>query len=146
MSDTPFELLQLPPEATEEEIVRQGARLCQTATDDSRDAIREAVRLLTATEEQRRLHALLTPPAPATPSRELERFVAAHRRAPASEQVLVPELDRAEAAEIVRGLLLARVDTSPPALEPVPDTESEEEIARQASEATWHSLLYDMRG
>ncbi len=147
MTENPFEALRLPPEASEEEVVRQGARLCQTAADDdARNAAREAVRMLTAGADERRLHALLTPPGFATPGRELDRFAAAHRRAPAGEAASVPPLDRAEARAILRQLLLAGLDQTPPKLERIPDEEPAEEIARQAGEAAWLSLLHDMRG
>jgi hypothetical protein len=147
MSENPFELLRLPPDASEEEIVRQGARLCQTAgDDDARNAFREAVRMLTDNAEERRLHALLTPPSPATASKELDRFVAAYRRAPASEAAEVPELGKDEVLALLRERLAASVLRGPAALEAVPDQEPAEEIARQTSEALWHSLLHDMRG
>jgi len=147
MTDNPFELLRMPPEATEEEIVRQGARLCQTAADDdARNAIREAVRSLTATADERRLHALLTPPGFTPAGKELDRFAAARRRAPAGAAVVVPPLDHEEARAILRELLLAGLDQTPARLEPIPDAESPEEIARQASEAAWLSLLHDTRG
>src|SRR5262245_56011617 len=106
MAENPFELLRLPPEASEDEIVRPGARLCQTAADtESRDGYREAVRLLTASPSESRLHALLTPPAPAPASSELARFQSAFRRPPAGEAAAVPPLDQAEAVAILRGLL-----------------------------------------
>lgn len=147
MTENPFELLRLPPGASEEEIVRQGARLCQTAADDdTRDAYREAVRALTDSAEGRQLHALLTPPAPATASKDLDRFVVAYRRAPAAEAATVPELGRDELLALLRERLAGALRAGPAPLEPIPDQEPAEEIARQTGEAVWHSLLHDMRG
>src|SRR4051794_15024814 len=86
MSDNPFEVLKLPPTASAEEIVRQGARLCQRTSDEAvRNAVRQAVRELTESDDARSLQALLTHPSPAYGSEELERFASSFRRAPQAQ-------------------------------------------------------------
>ncbi len=51
MTENPYEVLRLPPTASPEEVVRQGARLAQRAADEpARNAIRQAVRQLTGTQ------------------------------------------------------------------------------------------------
>jgi hypothetical protein len=147
MRDDPFEVLGLPADATEEDAVRQGARICQTAGDEeTRNAAREAVRQLTASAEERQLHALLTPPGFRQLDEGLKRWAAAHRRPPAIEARPVPPLDQAEAREVLRQLLLAEPAPPPAPLELVPDELAPEESRLLESEAAWRSLLHDPRG
>lgn len=148
MRDNPFEVLGLPPTATAEEAVRQGARLCQrTADGPARDAIREAVRELTATDEARELLALLTHPSPGYGGPEMERLAASFRRPPAAREAreALPF-----AAEEYRELLLATAGGEVPAvttaLERVEAGEPAEEVARQTAEALWQSLPGQPRG
>lgn len=147
MTTNPFEVLRLPADATEEEIVRQGSRLAQLAADEpARNAIREAVRALTDDPATRRVFALLTPPGPAA-GNELDRFIAAHRRPPAPEGPLrVPPLDEQELRELLRQALAAELNVAPPPYQPVPAGEAADEIDRQTGEAVWQSLLIDPRG
>jgi len=148
MSDNPFEVLKLPPTASAEEIVRQGARLCQrTADEDVRNAVRQAVRELTESDESRELLALLTPPSPGYGGAELERLAASFRKAPQAQAA--PEPTPVDVEEF-RELLLAAVAGESPAvtlpLEPVEAGEQADEIERQTSEALWHSLVAQPRG
>jgi len=142
MNDNPFEVLKLSPAATPEEIVRQGGRLCQRTTDETiRNAVRQAVRELTESDEARTLHALLTHPNPAHTTTELDRFTSAFRRPPRPTSVTAcPPLD----IEEFRDLLLASIAAEPAIpslpLERVEEGESAEEIERQTAEALWQSL------
>ena len=123
----PFEVLRLDPTASEEDVVRQAERLRQRTTDEAaRGVIRQAAKALTGNAEERQLQALLTHPRPAGESKELDRFVAAFRRAPAETALDEPcpaieELDPAAAAATAA------------------------EAERQRAEALWQSLLFDPR-
>jgi hypothetical protein len=147
MTTNPFEVLRLSADATEEEIVRQGARLAQQAADEpTRNAIREAVRALTDDPAARRVFALLTPPGPPG-GNELDRFIAAHRRPPTPDGPLqVPPLDEQELRELLRQAMAAELNVAPPPYQSVPAGESTDEIDRQTGEAMWQSLLIDPRG
>jgi hypothetical protein len=148
MPENPFDVLRLPPTASPEEVVRQGARLAQRAADETgRNRIRQAVRQLTGPDEERALHALLTHPTPEYDDPVLAQFQAAFRRPPeVAGGSTCPALDLEE----VRGLLLAAVAAQlpPPVLplEPIKLTESADEIARQTAEALWQSLIGQPRG
>ena len=66
----PFEALRLDPSSSEEEVVKQAARLRQRAADEAELAeVRQAVQALTGRPEDRLLHALLTHPRLATSPR-----------------------------------------------------------------------------
>lgn len=148
MSENPFEVLKLAPTATPEEIVRQGARLCQRTGDEgARNAVRQAVRELTESDESRALWALLTHPSPTYGGAELERLAGSFRRPPQAQAAFEPTpLDLEE----FRGLLLAAVAGEAPAvtlpLERVEAGEQADEIERQTSEALWQSLPAQPRG
>jgi hypothetical protein len=148
MTETPFETLKLPPTATPEEIVRRGALLCRRLSDEgARDAVRQAVRELTESDESRALQALLTHPDPAHDSPELERFQSAHRRPPrAREQAASPPLDIEEFRGLLLGFIAAETPARPLSLERVEAAESPEEIERQSAEALWQSLVAQPRG
>lgn len=146
MPESPFVVLKLPPTASPEEIVRQGARLCrQLADEPARDAVRQAVRVLTD-GDARTLHALLTHPDPGHDDEALRRFVAANARPPRPNgAVECPSLD----VEEFRDLLLANLGeetAAPLPLERVSGDESAEEIERQTAEALWQSLVGQPRG
>jgi hypothetical protein len=144
----PFEVLRLDPSASEEEIVRQAGRLRQRAADEAeRNAIRQAVQALTASPEARQLYALLTHPRPAWGDAALDRFAAAHRRAPASEvaPALCPPLDLEEFTALLCELTAEELRLQPLELEGIPAAEEPEEIRRQTAEALWQSLLFDPR-
>jgi hypothetical protein len=149
MTDNPFELLRLPPTASDEEAVLQGERLCQQAPDEAtRDAIRQAVRQLTGSAEERTLHALLTHPRPDHGNVELERFQDAFREPPKTETIAgaLPALDVDEVRELLRHALAEELEPIPTPWEPVAADDTPEEIARQTAEALWQSLVSDMRG
>src|SRR5262245_6636775 len=148
MSDNPFEVLKLPPTATPEEIVRQGARLCQRSGDEGvRNAVRQAVRELTESDESRQLLALLTHPSPGYGGAELERLASSFRRPPQAQAA--PQPTPVDVEEF-RGLLLAAVAGEPPPvslpLERVEAGEQADEIERQTGEALWQSLPAQPRG
>jgi hypothetical protein len=148
MSDNPFEVLRLDPSADEQAAVRQAARLCQRATDETaRNAVRQAVRQLTASAEERQLYALLTHPRPGHATSELDRFVAAFRRPPATspDAAPCPGLDTKELAELLLVALAAELELTPLPLEAVDEPEPPAEIARQTGEALWRGLISDMR-
>ncbi len=148
MPTNPFEALQLPPEATEQEAVQQAARLCQLAADEpSRNAARQAIQRLTSSREEWALQALLTHPSPEHHDAELERFISAHRRPPATSASAppVPGVDLDELRGLLLDALAEEQAVAPLPLERLPLTESPEEIARQTSEALWQSLLTDAR-
>jgi len=148
MTDNPFEVLRLAPTAGPEEAVRQAARLAQRATDEAdRNGIRQAVRALTGSDEERALHALLTHPGPRYGSVALEQFQAAFRRPP--QPAAAPSVPPLDLEEFRAPLLAALAAQLPPAvlpLEPIELTESAEEVARQSAEALWQSLIGQPRG
>jgi hypothetical protein len=144
----PFEALRLGPSASEEEIVRQAARLRQRAADEAElTTIRQAVQALTGKAEDRLLHALLTHPRPAHAAAALDRFARAFRRAPAAEgePAAAPMLDIKDFADLLQAILVEEFDLTPPPFETVAVGEDPEEIHRQAGEALWQSLVFDTR-
>jgi hypothetical protein len=144
----PFEVLHLDPSAEEEEIVCQAGRLRQRAADEAeRNAIRQAVQALTASPEARQLYAVLTHPRPEWSNATLDRFTAAHRRAPASEVVPAPcpPLDLEEFTALLCELAAEELRFQPLELQGVPAPEEPQEIRRQTAEALWQSLLFDPR-
>lgn len=146
MSVNPFEVLRLDPSATEEEVVRRGGQLRQRAGEDELPALRQAVQALTGRPEERRLHALLSPPCPCYSWPALERLAAAGRRPPpgaASEPGAVPELDLVEFAALLRPLLVAEMAPAPLQFLPPPLEETSDEIARQTAEALWQLLPFE---
>jgi hypothetical protein len=148
MSDNPFEVLKLPPTASPEEIVRQGARLMQRTTDEpARNAIRQAVRALTESDEARGLQALLTHPNPGQGSGELERFTTAFRRPPrASGEAACPPVDVEEFRVLMLDAIAGESPPPPLTLERIESNEPAEEIERQTAEALWQSLVAQPRG
>jgi hypothetical protein len=143
----PYEVLRLDPSATEEEIVRQAGRLRQRSTPEELAAIRQATQALTGRAEERLLHVLLTHPKPCYAQPALDRFAAAFRRAPQTpvNTSPCPPLDLQEFAQLLEGLLADELEFTPPPFDPLSATDDAEEIDRQAVEAMWQSLLYDMR-
>ena len=144
----PFEVLRLDPSSSEEEIVKQAARLRQRAADEAElTAVRQAVQALTGRPEDRLLHALLTHPRPGHAAPALERFAAACRRAPAAtgEAPPVPAVDLREFAELLQVLLVEEMDFTPPPFEAPAAAEDPEEIRRRTAEALWQGLVYDPR-
>ena len=144
----PFEVLRLDPSSSEEEVVKQAARLRQRAADEAElNAIRQAVQALTGRPEDRLLHALWTHPRPGYAAPALERFAAAHRRAPAptGEPPPAPAPDLREFADLLQTLLAEELDLTPPSFEAPAATEDPDEIRRRTSEALWQGLVFDMR-
>jgi hypothetical protein len=144
----PFEVLELDPTATEEEIVRQAARLKQRATTDAElAAIHQAVQALTSNAAERQLHALMAFPRPGYSTPALDRLVAAHRRAPVSTAPPepCPPLDLAEFDRLLRTAAAEELDLKPEPFEPI-DPVDPDDVRRQAAEAVWQSLVYDPRG
>jgi hypothetical protein len=145
MSDNPFEILRLPPSASEEEIVRQAGRLRQRATDEAtHSAIRQAVQALTARGADRLLHALLTHPSPGYYAPALDRFVAAFRRPPVAG--VVPPcstLDIKEFEDLVKEKCAEELELTPLRFEVITGGENPDEVRRQTAEALWQSLLFD---
>jgi hypothetical protein len=149
MPDNPFEVLQLSPEASEQDAVRQAARQCQRASDEpARNAARQAIQRLTASREEWTLCAMLTHPRPEHQDAEIERFVAAHRRPPATAGAApgVPGVDLEELRGLLLDALAEEQAVGPLALERLPLVESAEEIGRQTSEALWQGLIAELRG
>jgi hypothetical protein len=142
----PFEVLRLDPSASEEEVVRRAGQLRQRAGEEELLALRQAVQALTGRPEERRLHAVLSPPRPCYSWPALERLAAAGRRPPpvaATEATAVPELDLDEFAALLRPLLLAELTPTPlPFIHP-PLDETAEEITRQTTEALWQLLPFE---
>jgi hypothetical protein len=147
MPENPFEVLRLDPAASEEEVVRQAGRLRQRATDEAAlNAIRQAVQALTGRPEDRRLHALLTHPAPAYHSAALDRFAAAFRRPPqAAAPGPCPPLDFQEFQALFYAQVCADLEMTPSPFEPVSGEEEPDEVRRQTAEVLWQSLLFDPR-
>lgn len=144
----PFEVLRLDPSATEEEIVKQAARMRRRAADESeQNAIRQAAQALTGRAEDRLLFALRTHPRPGHAAPALDRFAAAFRRAPAAAGPAPepPALDPKEFAELLRAVLADELEFRPPPFEPAGAGDDPDEIRRQTSEALWQSLVYDPR-
>jgi hypothetical protein len=144
----PFEVLRLDPSATEEEVVRQAARLRQRATDEaSLNAVRRAVQTLTGSAEARTLHALLTHPRPSYASPALDRLAAAFRRPPAATAPpSCPPFDQAEFSALVCAASAGELELPPLEFAGVPAGEGAEEIRRQTAEVLAQSLLFDPRG
>jgi hypothetical protein len=144
----PYEVLRLDPSATVEEIVRQAGRLRQRSTDEATlAAIRQATQALTGRAEDRLLYALLTHSKPCYMQPALDRFAAAFRRPPQTpiNTTPCPLLDVKEVAQLLEALLVEELELSPLPFDALPVTDDAEEIDRQAAEALWQSLLYDMR-
>lgn len=149
MTDSPFDILGLPPTAGEDEVVRQAARLCGRTSDEAaRGRYREAARLLTGDAARRELFALLTHPGSHPESPELTRFVNAHRRPPASPAAPAarPPLDAAEVRAMLREARLAELAPAPRPLALVEAGEPADEVARQTAEALWQGLVAETRG
>jgi hypothetical protein len=149
MSENPFEVLRLSPDATPEAAVRQAARLAQVATDEaSRNQIRQAIQELTASPEAWTLAALLTHPRPEHANAELERFIAAHRRPPASTaaEIPIPGVDWQEVRTLLIAVLADEQRVPPLPLERIEVSESAAEIERQTAEAVWQGLVAQMGG
>jgi hypothetical protein len=147
-SESPFEVLRLPPTATEEEVVRQAGRLRQRATGEAAlNAIRQAVQALTGRAEDRALLALLTHPRPCYQWPALEKFAATFRRAPAIEPgtAACPPFDAEELTSLLLAALAEELEPSPAAFEVPAIAEDGAEIERQTAEALWQYLLCDMR-
>jgi hypothetical protein len=147
-SENPFEVLRLPPTATEEEVVRQAGRLRQRAAGEAAlNAIRQAVQALTGRAEDRALLALLTHPRPCYQWPALEKFAAAFRRAPAVEAgaAACPPFDAEEFTSLLLAAAAEDLDLSPPPFEVPAAAEDAAEIQRQTAEAVWQSLLCDLR-
>src|SRR5260370_38957376 len=112
----PFEALRLDPSASEEDVVKQAARLRQRAADEAElTAVRQAVQALTGRPEDRLLHALLTHPRPGHAAPALERFAAAYRRAPApsGEPPAAPGLGLKEFADLLQAIVAEEMDLTP---------------------------------
>lgn len=147
MTDNPYEVLQLSPEAGEAEIVARAALLCQRTPDEAaRGRYRQAAVRLTASLEQRRLFALLTHPHPDPAGAERQRFIAAFRRPPAGITAALPGVDVTEFDALLRDLLARDLDTPAGPFEAVAAGVSAEEIARQTAEALWQRLLAEPGG
>ena len=147
--NNPFEVLLLPPEASEQEAVDQAARLCQRAADEpARTAARQAIQRLTSSRDEWTRCALLTHPRPVHHHAELERFVNTHRRPPATtaEAPAVPGVDQEELRGLLMDALAEELTFAPLDLERMPIDESTEEIHKQTSEALWQTLIGEMRG
>ena len=145
----PYEVLQLDPATSEEEIVRQAGRLRQrTADEDALAALRRAVQALTGLPEERALHALLTHPRPCYRWPAVERFAAAFRRPPTASSPVppCPELDLAEFAALLKSAVAEELSLSPAPFEPVGASEGADEIQRQTAEALWQALLFRAKG
>lgn len=144
----PFEVLRLDPVASEEEVVKQAARLRQRAADEAElTAVRQAVQALTGRAEDRLLHALRTHPRPGHACPALDRFAAAYRRAPAAsgEPPVAPPLDLKEFAGLLQALLAEELELTPPPFEAPAAAPDPDEVRRQTGEALWQSLVFDMR-
>jgi len=141
----PFEVLQLDPSASEEEIVRQAGRLRQRTADEAGvSAIRQAVQALTSSADQRTLHATLTFPGVQHEWPALERLKQTFRRPlaiPEEAPPPCPPLDRAAVAEFLWPLLVKELDMPPQPLPLPPLTDTPEEIGRQTIEGLWQLLL-----
>jgi hypothetical protein len=145
----PFEVLQLDPRASEEDVVRQAERLRQRTTDaETIGAIRQAAMALTGKPEERALHALMTHPRPTGASPALERFAAGFRRPPqpAPSTDPCPDLDRAEFLRLLCNAAAEQLDPRPSVFEPLSARDDADEVRRQMAEAFWRSLLFDPRG
>ena len=146
MNVNPFEVLRLDPSATEEEVVRRAGQLRQRAGEDELTALRQAVQALTGRPEERRLHALLSPPRPCYSWPALERLATAGRRPPPATVAApapAPDFDLAEFADLLRPLLLAELAPAPLPFTPPPLEETADEVVRQTAEALWQLLPFE---
>ncbi len=144
----PFEALRLDPSATEEEVVKQAARLRQRAADEAElTAVRQAAQALTGRAEDRLLHALRTHPRPGHACPALEKFAAAYRRAPSAsgEPPAAPTLDMSDFRRLLEDILIEELELIPAPFEAPAATEDPEEVRRQAAEVLWQSLVFDPR-
>jgi hypothetical protein len=141
---TPFEVLGLPPTADEAAVVERAAALCRKSGDeDAKARYREAARMLTTSAEERAMWALRSFPGADYENKELDRFVAANRRPPASsaEPRPVPPPDEGELREWLLTALAAELEPTPRPFAPVPAGETADEIARQSAEALWQGAV-----
>ena len=150
MSENPFEVLKLDPNATEEEIVQQAGRLRQQTTNEQElTAIRQAVQALTSGDEERALLRLFTHPQPDHDGSAVENLANAFRRPPqASASQDVPEcsaLDLEALAEIMKPFVVRELRPEKLPLEPAAIEETPKEIERQTIEAMWQALPFDPR-
>jgi hypothetical protein len=148
MAANPYEVLALDPGTPEEQIVQHAGRLRQRSTAEAAlTAIRQAVQALTGRAEDRLLQALLAHPQPAYAWPALDKFVNAHRRAPAATTpaAACPPLDLAEFASLLQARLAEELELTALTFEPLIAAEDPAEIQRQAAEALWQSLVCDPR-
>ena len=144
----PFEVLRLDPSVSEEEVVKQAARLRQRTADEAElTAVRQAAQALTGRAEDRLLHALRTHPRPGHACTALEKFAAAYRRAPAAsgEPPAAPPLDMSDFQRLLEDVLIEELDLTPPPFEAPAAEEDPDEVRRQMTEALWQSLVFDPR-
>src|SRR5262249_7931800 len=142
----PFEVLRLDPAASEEEVVRQGARLRQRAADEAElNAVRQAVQALTGSAEERALHALRTHPRPEYAWPALAPFAAAFRRPPPARARGCPPLALAAFAQLLRSAVAAELEFKPLPFAALDAPEDADEVQRQTAEALWQALLCDPR-
>jgi len=151
MTPNAFEVLQLDPMASLEEIVARAEQLRQTAADEEEvNRIRQAVQHLTGQPEDRDLLAMFTFQVPGYQSPERDRFVQTFRRSPAPQVAAtpteIPPLDETEMAMLILGGLSEELAAPPTTLEPLPLDETAVDVRAQQVEALWQSLLYDSRG
>ncbi len=88
----------------------------------------------------------MTHPRPGYAAPALERLAAAHRRPPAPAGAAeAPPFDAAEFLALLAAQASAGLETPPAPFEDVGGDDDAEEVRRQAAEALWQSLIYDMR-
>lgn len=143
MTDDPFAVLRLAPDATEEAAVAQAARLARLAPDEaSRNRIRQAIQRLTESPEAWQLLAELSHPRPEYANAEIERFVAANRRPPpATGDAAIPGVDWDEVRSLCLDVMAEALRPTPLPLSRGEVAESAAEIDRQSAEATWQGLM-----
>ena len=144
----PFEALRLDPSASEEEIVKQAARLRQRAADEAElTAVRQAVQALTGDAEDRLLHALRTHPRPGHYAPTLDKFASTFRRAPSLNggPAPIPAVDLKEFTDLLQANLIEELDFTPLRFEAPATTQDPEEIRQQIGEVLWQSLVFDPR-
>lgn len=121
MNDNPYETLRLDPGVTEADIIRQAALLRQQASSEEEvAAIREAVHRLTASEQEKQLHALLTHAGAIYGTRTVQM--------PSADHAASPE----EVAEALWPILAKAIRDVTARSEPKSSTLSKEELSRTA--------------
>lgn len=144
----PFEILEVGPAATDDDVVKRAGEKRQRATTAAELAeVRRAVQALTASAKDRCLLSLLAHPRPAYNAPALVRLAQIYRSSPlpASSNPACPAIDLAEFADLAAVRMAAELEPPQLPFAPVGSEEEPAEVRRQSAEAIWEGLIFDTR-